>query len=67
MKDRKTIIPELDLQEIIKPNCVGQKCPVCNGWGTVSFKKIICHACGGKGYIVIPIEIERKKEHGSQD
>ena len=36
------------------------KCPVCNGWGTVSFKKILCHACKGRGYIVIS-SIDRQK------
>jgi len=29
------------------------KCPVCNGFGTVSFKKIKCHACQGTGIVLI--------------
>lgn len=48
----------------VKPKYVAQKCPVCNGWGTVSFKRIACHACEGKGYITIPVEIDRQKEYG---
>ncbi|MGA3292044.1 MAG: hypothetical protein ABSC49_02755 [Candidatus Microgenomates bacterium] len=44
-----------------EPNVIAQKCPVCNGFGTVSFQKIKCHACDGKGFILIPAEIDRKK------
>ena len=40
------------------PTYTAQKCPVCNGWGTVSFKRIVCHACKGLGYILIPIKID---------
>lgn len=45
----------------VKPKYLAQKCPVCNGWSTVSFKRIACHACLGKGYILIPVETEREK------
>lgn len=48
----------------LKPKYIAQKCPVCNGWGTVSFKRIICHACNGKGFILIPTEKEREKGYG---
>jgi DnaJ-class molecular chaperone len=43
------------------------KCPVCNGFGSLKFGQIICHACNGTGFIVIdklsglPIK-ERKKD-----
>ena len=30
-----------------------QKCPVCNGFGTVSSEKKICHSCQGRGWIVV--------------
>ncbi|MGI0059451.1 MAG: hypothetical protein ACREBJ_06755 [Nitrosotalea sp.] len=50
----------------IKPQYIAQKCPVCNGWGTVSFKQITCHACVGKGFILIPVEKEeREKGYGA--
>lgn len=49
-----------------KPKYLAQKCPVCNGWGTVSFKKVQCHACSGKGFVLIPIHSEREKEYGDQ-
>lgn len=47
-----------------------QKCPVCNGFGTVSNKRKICHGCEGRGFVVIdrttgfPViqQKERKKE-----
>jgi DnaJ-class molecular chaperone len=32
------------------------KCPVCSGFGTVSFKKVKCHACQGKGFVVINLD-----------
>lgn len=48
----------------ITPSFTAQKCPVCNGWGTVSFKRVTCHACEGKGYIAVPVEIDRQKEYG---
>ena len=55
----------------IKPSVIAQKCPVCNGWGTVSFKQITCHACNGKGFILIPLEKEtereRKKDYGKTE
>ncbi len=47
-----------------KPKYTAQKCPVCSGFGTVSFKRIACHACNGRGYILIPTEIDRKKGYG---
>jgi DnaJ-class molecular chaperone len=46
-------------QELLQ-HVAAQKCPVCNGWGTVSFKRITCHACAGKGYILISIEKEKE-------
>ena len=55
---------ELNSSPQLKAKYIAQKCPVCNGWGTVSFKQIICHACEGKGYIMIPVEKEREKKYG---
>jgi len=51
----------IDALTSLKPKFIAQKCPVCSGWGTVSFKRTICHACEGKGFILIPAEIEREK------
>ena len=38
----------------VKPSYIGQKCPVCNGFGTLKYGEIKCQACEGKGYILIP-------------
>lgn len=43
----------MDIKEIEEPKYIPFRCPVCNGFGTVSHKKITCHACEGKGYVVI--------------
>ena len=55
---------ELNSSPQLKAKCLAQKCPVCSGWGTVSFKRITCHACGGKGFILIPAEKDREKNYG---
>jgi DnaJ-class molecular chaperone len=43
------------------PKVHSEKCPVCNGFGTLKYGEIVCHACKGKGYIIVPNEIEREK------
>lgn len=35
------------------PQYHSEKCPVCNGFGTLSKNKITCHACTGKGYVLV--------------
>lgn len=32
------------------------KCVVCNGRGKVSWDKFTCHACDGKGYLLVEAE-----------
>ena len=49
------------------PKVHAEKCVVCNGFGTLKYGEILCHACKGKGYIVVPNEIEREKYEGSID
>lgn len=63
MNDKQTELTGSSGQ--IRPKYLLQKCPVCNGWGTVSFKRIKCHACLGKGYITVPAEKERER-YGNQ-
>jgi DnaJ-class molecular chaperone len=41
---------------IIEPKRIPFKCPVCNGFGTLKHGSITCHACNGKGYIVVDNE-----------
>lgn len=40
----------------VKPKFTPIRCVGCNGFGTISYKRIICHACKGKGFILIPAE-----------
>ena len=40
----------------IDPEVYAQKCPVCNGFGTLKFGEIVCHACLGKCYILVPVK-----------
>ena len=37
----------------IRINVIPFKCPVCNGYGSVNYGKAVCHACEGKGYLLI--------------
>ncbi len=46
----------------VKPSQVGQKCPVCSGFGTLKYGTIKCHGCNGKGFILVPA-IEVEEEH----
>jgi DnaJ-class molecular chaperone len=52
MTDRQT-------EDLPTPKAHSEKCPVCNGFGTLKYGAIICHACKGNGYLIIPNEIER--------
>jgi DnaJ-class molecular chaperone len=40
----------------ITPKKIPFKCPVCNGFGSLQYGKKVCHACNGKGYVVIDNE-----------
>ena len=44
--------------EKIKPNTIPFKCPNCNGYGTVTKERKVCHSCGGRGYVLVPQVIE---------
>lgn len=37
----------------VVPRKIPFKCVVCNGFGTLKFGKIKCHACKGRGYILV--------------
>lgn len=41
-------------QEKIPPTYHAEKCPVCNGFGTLKYGSKICQACNGKGYVLVP-------------
>ena len=46
----------------IKTKYIPFKCPVCNGWGSLSYGRKICHACKGKGYVMVNQETGEPKE-----
>ena len=50
-----------------KPTCIPIKCVVCNGFGTVNWGKAQCHACSGRGYILVPNGEEMEKGEGGNE
>ena len=36
------------------PEKLAQRCPVCNGFGTLKYGEKVCQACEGKGYVLVP-------------
>ena len=52
------------IEEKAIPAQIPVKCVVCNGFGTVSSAKKVCHACDGKGYILV--EAKRKGEEENE-
>ena len=41
---------------------LAQRCPVCNGFGTINYGKATCHACNGRGYVLVPAREEAENE-----
>lgn len=31
-----------------------ERCPVCNGFGTLKYGTKVCQGCDGKGYVIVP-------------
>lgn len=40
--------------EKITPKYLAQRCPVCNGFGTLKYGAKVCQGCKGKGYVLVP-------------
>lgn len=36
------------------PSKLAQRCPVCNGFGTVKYGAKTCQGCNGSGYVLVP-------------
>lgn len=49
-----------DIDTRLRPALVPVKCVVCNGWAKVNWGKAVCHACEGKGYILVPVQKEER-------
>jgi len=56
---------QTEVKQII-PKRIPFKCPVCNGFGTLKHGELICHACNGKGYVVID-NTERDKDENKNN
>ena len=61
---------ELNQKTIIKdvtPQFHAERCPVCNGFGTLKFGSKTCQGCHGKGYVIVPnFNFDGEKEYGRQ-
>lgn len=40
----------------LTPQKIAQKCPVCNGFGTLKYGTKTCQGCKGLGYVLIPTQ-----------
>ena len=58
MKDETEIpIPKINYSETsVVPAASAKRCPVCNGFGTLKYGEIVCQACKGKGYVLVPTQ-----------
>jgi DnaJ-class molecular chaperone len=55
--DKTTPPTTIQIEKVkVRPTHIAQVCPVCNGFGTLKYGSKGCHACSGKGYILIPAE-----------
>jgi DnaJ-class molecular chaperone len=46
--------PEINTPKVkLIPKAIAQRCPVCNGFGTLKYGQLVCHACQGKGYVLV--------------
>lgn len=58
------MVLSMDRQTEGSSKFTAQKCPVCNGFGTLKYGQIKCQGCKGRGYVVInnqtglPVDVE---------
>lgn len=44
--------------EKIKPKFHAEECPVCNGFGSLKNGTKVCQGCSGKGYVLVPNDLD---------
>lgn len=66
MKDRQDKqTPEVDTSAgVFTPEKIAQRCPVCNGFGSLKYGTVQCHGCKGKGYVLVPAKRSDKPQKG---
>lgn len=52
---------ELIISEKTAVNCHAERCPVCNGFGSVNWGSKCCNACKGQGYLIVPNSIDGER------
>jgi len=59
--NQKTIIKE------VTPQFHSERCPVCNGFGSLKYGTKTCQGCRGKGYVIVPnFNFDGETEYGRQ-
>jgi len=48
-------------EQLEKPRTHAERCPVCNGFGTLKYGTKECQGCGGKGWIAVPNELPEEE------
>ena len=44
----------------VEPKTYAQKCPVCNGFGSLKYGSKVCQGCNGRGWILVPVDREKE-------
>jgi DnaJ-class molecular chaperone len=52
--------PKVSVKEIV-PELYAQRCPTCNGFGSLKYGAKICNGCNGKTYILVPVRRKNEK------
>lgn len=49
------------------PKCHAERCPNCNGFGSLAYGKKTCVSCLGKGYVIVPNELNGDRENADHN
>ena len=66
MDDDRDINKKIIIKEVT-PQFHAERCPVCNGFGTLKYGTRTCQGCYGKGYVIVPnFNFEGGTNYGKQ-